>query len=100
MKPFCADAKCVKCHGEDISTVHYPDAKTEDCYDRNHGILDVVEARIARIAPAAEPGTRSIGVTLVLDNLVKGAAGQAVQNANLVLGVPEDRGLSTIGVAP
>lgn len=37
MKPFCADAKCVKCHGEDISTVHYPDAKTEDCYDRNHG---------------------------------------------------------------
>lgn len=27
-----------------------------------------VEARIARIAPAAEPGTRSIGVTLVLDN--------------------------------
>lgn len=27
-----------------------------------------VEARISRIAPAAEPGTRSIGVTLVLDN--------------------------------
>ena len=25
-------------------------------------------ARIARIAPAAEPGTRSIGVTLALDN--------------------------------
>ncbi len=32
------------------------------------GVEVPVEARIARIAPAAEPGTRSIGVTLVLDN--------------------------------
>jgi len=32
------------------------------------GVDQPVEARIARIAPAAEPGTRSIGVTLVLDN--------------------------------
>lgn len=32
------------------------------------GVEEPVEARIARIAPAAEPGTRSIGVTLVLDN--------------------------------
>ncbi|MFN3303539.1 MAG: efflux RND transporter periplasmic adaptor subunit [Roseateles sp.] len=32
------------------------------------GIDQPVEAKIARIAPSAEPGTRSIGVTLVLDN--------------------------------
>lgn len=32
------------------------------------GVDAPVEAHIARIAPAAEPGTRSIGVTLVLDN--------------------------------
>ncbi|MFG6441251.1 efflux RND transporter periplasmic adaptor subunit [Roseateles sp. LKC17W] len=32
------------------------------------GLDQPVEARIARIAPSAEPGTRSIGVTLVLDN--------------------------------
>lgn len=32
------------------------------------GVDQPVEAKIARIAPAAEPGTRSIGVTLVLDN--------------------------------
>ncbi len=32
------------------------------------GVAQPVEAKIARIAPAAEPGTRSIGVTLVLDN--------------------------------
>jgi membrane fusion protein (multidrug efflux system) len=32
------------------------------------GVEQPVEAKIARISPAAEPGTRSIGVTLVLDN--------------------------------
>jgi N-acetyl-gamma-glutamyl-phosphate reductase len=39
-------------------------------------------------------------VTAALDNLVKGAAGQAVQCANLMLGLPEDAGLSANGVAP
>jgi N-acetyl-gamma-glutamyl-phosphate reductase len=35
-----------------------------------------------------------------LDNLGKGAAGQAVQAANLVLGLPEPTGLSPVGLAP
>lgn len=35
-----------------------------------------------------------------LDNLVKGAAGQAIQNANLMLGLPETMGLPTLGVHP
>ena len=35
---------------------------------RVEGSDRAVEARISRIAPAAEPGTRSIGVTLALDN--------------------------------
>lgn len=35
-----------------------------------------------------------------LDNLVKGASGQAVQCANLALGLPEPEGLATIGVYP
>jgi N-acetyl-gamma-glutamyl-phosphate reductase len=39
-------------------------------------------------------------VTSALDNLGKGAAAQAVQNANLMLGLPERTGLSTNGVAP
>jgi N-acetyl-gamma-glutamyl-phosphate reductase len=44
------------------------------------------------------------GDTLVamgaIDNLVKGAAGQAVQNANLLFGLPEDAGLRTPIVYP
>jgi N-acetyl-gamma-glutamyl-phosphate reductase len=39
-------------------------------------------------------------VVSALDNLVKGAAGQAVQNANLMLSLDEASGLSNAGVAP
>ncbi|HST49252.1 N-acetyl-gamma-glutamyl-phosphate reductase [Jatrophihabitans sp.] len=39
-------------------------------------------------------------VTSALDNLGKGAAGQAVQNANLMLGLAETTGLSADGIAP
>ena len=34
-----------------------------------------------------------VHVSSVIDNLVKGASGQAVQNMNLMFGLPEDRGL-------
>jgi N-acetyl-gamma-glutamyl-phosphate reductase len=39
-------------------------------------------------------------VVAALDNLVKGAAGQAMQNANLLLGLDETAGLPVSGVAP
>jgi N-acetyl-gamma-glutamyl-phosphate reductase len=45
-----------------------------------------------------EPG-RAV-VLVALDNLGKGAAGQAVQNANLMLGFPEATGLPVNGLAP
>ena len=35
-----------------------------------------------------------------IDNLVKGAAGQAVQNMNLAFGLPEDEGLDLVPVFP
>jgi len=39
-------------------------------------------------------------VVSAIDNLVKGAAGQALQNANLMLGLDERAGLTRQGVAP
>jgi N-acetyl-gamma-glutamyl-phosphate reductase len=36
----------------------------------------------------------------VLDNLVKGAAGQAIENMNLMLGLPQDAGLDLAAVYP
>jgi len=39
-------------------------------------------------------------ITCALDNLGKGAAGQALQNANIMLGLPETLGLTADGIAP
>ena len=39
-------------------------------------------------------------IVSAIDNLGKGAAGQALQNANLILGLDETAGLTTNGVAP
>ena len=40
--------------------------------------------------------TRMLVVTSALDNMVKGAAGQAIQNANILYGIPEHEGLMMI----
>jgi N-acetyl-gamma-glutamyl-phosphate reductase len=39
-------------------------------------------------------------VLVVQDNLVKGAAGQAVQNMNLMFGLPESAGLDQVAILP
>lgn len=56
---------------------------------------DVVHRNVARISATPLVGTRSpmLLVTSAIDNLLKGAAGQAVQNANLMLGISETEGL-------
>lgn len=49
----------------------------------------------------AEPADGSeVQVMVVIDNLVKGAGGQAVQAMNLALGLPEDSGLTAGGIYP
>jgi N-acetyl-gamma-glutamyl-phosphate reductase len=47
-----------------------------------------------------DPRTGWVVVLAALDNLVKGASGQAVQCANLLLGLPETAGLSAVGIYP
>ena len=42
----------------------------------------------------------SVVAAAAIDNLVKGAAGQAIQNANLMLGLPEQLGLSDVTLWP
>lgn len=56
---------------------------------------DVVQRNVVRIAATMIQGTRTptLLVTSAIDNLVKGAAGQALQNANLMLGLEETLGL-------
>ena len=47
-----------------------------------------------------DPRTRRIVMMGAMDNLVKGAAGQAVQNMNLLMGLPENTGLKQIPMFP
>ena len=49
---------------------------------------------------AADTSVGRAVVVAAIDNLGKGAAGQAIQNANLALGLPETAGLPVDGIAP
>jgi N-acetyl-gamma-glutamyl-phosphate reductase len=52
------------------------------------------------IHPAIDHRTGRLIVVSCIDNLVKGAAGQAVQNMNLMLGSPETTGLEALAIYP
>ena len=53
-----------------------------------------------QLSAVVDARTRRVTVTSAIDNLGKGAAGQVLQNVNLLLGVEETAGLSAIGVYP
>jgi N-acetyl-gamma-glutamyl-phosphate reductase len=55
---------------------------------------------VVELQAVADPRTGTAVVIGALDNLVKGAAGQAIQNANLMSGIPQDAGLPTLAVYP
>ncbi|MEO5589978.1 MAG: N-acetyl-gamma-glutamyl-phosphate reductase [Gemmatimonadaceae bacterium] len=60
-------------------------------------LRDVVRTNKVRISAVAAANTRAptLIITSAIDNLGKGAAGQALQNANLMLGLDETLGLIT-----
>lgn len=55
---------------------------------------------LCRISVSRAPGSNTVIVQSVIDNLVKGAAGQAVQNMNLMFGLPETTGLNAVSLLP
>ncbi len=55
---------------------------------------------MCRIAVYKPQGKDTVVVSAVIDNLVKGAAGQAVQNMNIMFGLPEDAGLRNVALLP
>jgi N-acetyl-gamma-glutamyl-phosphate reductase len=54
----------------------------------------------AQLQVSCDAHSGRVVIVSVIDNLGKGAAGQALQNANLISGFPETAGLSTNGIAP
>jgi N-acetyl-gamma-glutamyl-phosphate reductase len=60
----------------------------------------VAGSNAVHLQAAADQRTGRATVLAAIDNLGKGAAGQAIQVANLMLGLPETAGLTAAGVAP
>ncbi|MDD2421116.1 MAG: N-acetyl-gamma-glutamyl-phosphate reductase [Heliobacteriaceae bacterium] len=83
-REFYAGEPFVKITGADV----WP--QTKWCYGSNYVFIGLtVDLR-----------TRRVVVTTAIDNLVKGAAGQAVQNMNIICGFPETTGLTGPGIWP
>ncbi len=76
----------------------YDDAYTAEPFVeltvRAPGVRDVRETNICRISLHRDARTGRVIVFAVIDNLWKGAASQAVQNLNLMFGLPEGEGIS------
>ena len=88
--------------GLDVAKVY------EDYYDARHPfvtvlaqppqVAEVTATNFAHVHVAQKGG--EVQIALALDNLVKGAAGQAIQNMNLSLGLDQTRGLTHPGAFP
>jgi N-acetyl-gamma-glutamyl-phosphate reductase len=73
---------------------HYASEPFVELSDSPPGVRDVRETNICRISVHRDERTGRVIVFAVLDNLWKGAASQAVQNLNLMFGLPEGEGIS------
>ena len=63
-------------------------------------LTHAVGTNYALIHAAQPDDRREVQVTIVIDNLIKGAGGQGVQAMNLALGLGEERGLAAVGIFP
>ncbi|MDI3298688.1 MAG: N-acetyl-gamma-glutamyl-phosphate reductase [Bacillota bacterium] len=67
---------------------------------RSPQLRDVVGSNEVHVGFGLDEDGRRVTLFAALDNLVKGAAGQAVQNMNLLLGLPEEEGLEAAALRP
>ena len=82
----------------DAFVARYDTARFVRLVDGTPRVAAVVGSNFADIAVEARAG--SACVMIAIDNLVKGMAGQAVQNLNIACGWPEDLGLAIAGAFP
>ena len=69
-------------------SIYSKDSLPETRFVKNSNYID--------IGIKTDPRTERIIIIAAIDNLIKGAAGQAVQNMNIMFGLPEDKSLNTV----
>ncbi|BBL69661.1 N-acetyl-gamma-glutamyl-phosphate reductase [Methylogaea oryzae] len=87
---------------QDLFERHYADEPFVDVLPAGSHpeTRNVRGANRCQIAVHRPQGGDTVVVLSVIDNLVKGAAGQAVQNMNLMCGLEETAGLMLVGLSP
>src|SRR5262245_22542556 len=83
---------------------HYRDYYADDpcvvVVDEPSGTKATYGANVAHVTARFDERTDTIIAIAAIDNLVKGASGQMIQAANVLLGLPETTGLPLLGVQP
>jgi N-acetyl-gamma-glutamyl-phosphate reductase len=88
---------------EDLRTLYsdfYAGERFVDLRDTSPSIKQVLGSNRCAMSTAVDEHTGYAVICSVIDNLVKGAAGQAIQNMNLMMGLDEAEGLPMNGVWP
>jgi N-acetyl-gamma-glutamyl-phosphate reductase len=86
-----------KLYEERYQDEYFVDVLPQGSHPETRSVRGVNQNRIA----VHQPQDGDVLVVLsVIDNLVKGAAGQAVQNMNLMFNLPENLGLQSVGLLP
>jgi N-acetyl-gamma-glutamyl-phosphate reductase len=83
-------------HPDDLAGIYrdfYADHPFVEVVDAPPGMRAVQHTNFAQVCPVADPRGGRVTAFGVIDNLGKGAAGQALQNLNLMAGLPETEGL-------
>ena len=85
---------------DELYAAAYDDEPFVEVVDEPPATKHVAGSNDARIHVRFDERTGRILVLSVIDNLVKGAAGQAIQAFNVVFGLPETTGLEQLPLAP
>ena len=85
---------------DDLYRAAYADEPFVTVVDAAPATKHVLGSNHVRVFVRHDPRTDRILAIGVVDNLVKGAAGQAIQAFNLVHGLPETTGLEQLAIAP
>ncbi len=75
----------------------FVDVLPHGAHPQTRAVKGANQCQLSVLVPQARD---KVVVLSAIDNLVKGAAGQAVQNMNIMLGLPETRGLTQVGLLP
>ncbi|WP_019938126.1 N-acetyl-gamma-glutamyl-phosphate reductase [Bordetella sp. FB-8] len=99
--PEARDTDFQKLFEERYANEHFIDVMPAGSLPETRSVRASNTLRIAVQRPeqGGRPGDQLI-ILVVQDNLVKGAAGQAVQNMNLMFGLPESTGLDQVAILP